>query len=35
MPYLSPRHYKERLEDILKEIEKIHLFTDSMDFDDF
>lgn len=35
MSYLSPRHYRERLGDILEEIEKIHLFTDLMDFDDF
>ena len=35
MPYLSPRHYKERLDDILEEIDKIHLFTGSMDFEDY
>jgi uncharacterized protein with HEPN domain len=29
---LSPRHYRERIQDILNEIEKIHQFTDSMDY---
>jgi uncharacterized protein with HEPN domain len=32
---LSPRHYRERIQDILAEIEKIHLFTDGLDFEAF
>ncbi len=32
---LSPRHYQERIQDILDEIGKIHLFTDSLDFESF
>lgn len=35
MSCLSPRHYRERLDDILEEIDKIHMFTDSMDFEDY
>ncbi len=29
---MSPRHYRERIQDILSEIQKIHKFTDGMDF---
>jgi uncharacterized protein with HEPN domain len=32
---LSPRHYRERIQDILNEIEKIHQFTDFMDYSAF
>ena len=32
---MSPRHHKERLQDILNEIENIHTFTDDMNFDFF
>lgn len=32
---MSPRHYRERIQDILDEIGKIHIFTDFLDFDSF
>jgi uncharacterized protein with HEPN domain len=32
---LSPRHYRERIQDIRDEIGKIRLFTDSQDFESF
>src|SRR5512133_1492902 len=32
---LSPRHFRERIQDILDEIEKVQSFTDGMDFDAF
>jgi uncharacterized protein with HEPN domain len=32
---LSPRHYVERIADILLEIEKIHTFLNSMDYESF
>lgn len=32
---MSPRHYRERIEDILTEIVKIHSFTDGMDYESF
>jgi len=32
---LSPRHYQERIQDILDEIGKIHSFTNSLDYESF